>query len=255
MTALPRFVSFFAPAAVLSAWGTVMLHTIATGHINRLLNPMFRWYVLAAAIVLFLLAAIYLWLYQPPAAPSNAPARGAWRGLLRWLMLLVPVLAAAVLSPDALSSTTMANRANTGTLGAIAMPSMSEATAENVKAAMAADPNQPVPVDVTDLITLSKSPEQMKGFAGRKVRAVGFVIPQASGSPKLLRWMMWCCAADAQPVSVKLKGDLPGTYKDDQWFEIVGTAQFPSTMGQVVPEIDVDSIKPTQEPDEPYLSP
>ena len=255
MTALPRFVSFFAPAAVLGAWGTVMLHTIATGHINRLLNPMFRWYVLVAAIVLLVLAMSYLWLYQPPAATANAPARGPWRGLVRWLVLLVPVLAAAILSPDALSSTTMANRANTGTLGAIAMPSMSAASAENVKAAMAADPNQPVPVDVTDLITLSKSPEQMKSFAGRKVRAVGFVIPQASGSPKLLRWMMWCCAADAQPVSVTLKGDLPGTFKDDQWFEIVGTAEFPSTLGQVIPEIDVESVKPTQEPDEPYLSP
>jgi uncharacterized repeat protein (TIGR03943 family) len=250
-----RFFSFFAPPAVLSAWGVVMLHTVATGHINRLLNPMFRGYVLAAAISLLLLAAIYLWLYQPAPPAASVPDRGPWRGLVRWLVLLVPVVAAAILSPDALSSTTMANRANLGTLGALPMPSMSAATAENVKAAMAADPNQPVPVDVTDLITLSKSPEQMKSFAGRKVRAIGFIIPQASGSPKLLRWMMWCCAADAQPVSVALKGDFPGTYKDDQWFEIVGTAQFPSTMGQVVPEIDVDSIKPTQEPDEPYLSP
>ena len=253
---LARPISFFAPAAVMGAWGTVMLHTVATGHINRLLSPMFRSYVLIGGILLVLLSAAYVLLYQPSANPAPALApTGRLRQLMRWVILLVPVLAAAVLSPDALSSTTMANRANLSlTAGVTPMPSMSAATAQSVKDAMAADPNQPVPVDVTDLITLSRSAEQMKTFEGRKVHAVGFVVP-GDGGLKLLRWMMWCCAADAQPVSVKLTGNVAGPFKDDQWYEIVGTAQFPSTLGQVVPGIAVDSIKPTTEPDEPYLSP
>ena len=37
--------------------------------------------------------------------------------------------------------------------------------------------------------------------------------------------------------------------------EVTGTASFPSTLGHVVPHIEVDSIKPAQEPDEPFLSP
>jgi len=254
---LARQLSFFAPAIVLSAWGTVMLHTVAAGRINELLSPLFRTYVLAGGIALLVLSVVYLFLYEPAANPASALApTGRVRQLLRWAVLLLPVIAASVLSPSALSSTTMANRAAlSSTAGVTAMPSMSDATAENVKQALAADPNQPVPVEVTDLITLARSPEQMKTFAGRKVKSVGFVIAQPGAAPKLLRWMMWCCAADAQPVSVQLTGNLPGTYKDDQWFEIVGTAQFPSTLGQVTPEIDVDTVKPTTEPDEPYLSP
>lgn len=247
-----KTLSFFAPAGVMSAWGVVMLHTVTSGHINRLLNPMFRSYVLIAAIVLMILSAIYVLLFQPSTNPAPS---GRLRQLLRWLVLLLPVVAASILSPNALSSTTMANRSNS-TAGVTAMPTMSETSAKNVAEAIAADPNQPVPVEVTDLITLSHSPAQMQSFAGRKVRAVGFIIHPGGGAPKLLRWLMWCCAADAQPVSVQLTGSaIPATTKDDQWFEIIGTAQFPSTLGQVIPQIVVESVKPTDEPDEPYLSP
>lgn len=257
MDRLTRQISFFEPAAVMSAWATVMLHTVASGHINRLLNPMFRSYVLTAAMALFILSALHMLLYQPDAetAPALAPT-GRLRQLGRWLMLLAPVVAASVFSPSALSSTTLNNRSGfDSTTGVAAMPSMSATTRENVKLELSADPNQPVPVEVTDLITLSHSPEQMKAFEGRKVRTVGFLVRQPGSNPKLVRWIMWCCAADALPASVELTGNVSGDWKDTQWLEIVGTAQFPSTLGHVVPQIDVDTIKPTQEPDEPYLSP
>jgi uncharacterized repeat protein (TIGR03943 family) len=254
---IARQLSFFAPAAVMSAWGTVMLHTIASGHINRLLSPMFRNYVLIAGIVLLFLSAVYVWLYQAPetAGPALAPT-GRLRQGLRWLALLVPVLAASILSPDALSSTTSMNRAAlNSTAGVTPMPSMSAATQEDVDKALSADPNQPVPVEVTDLITLSHTPAQMKTFAGRPVRSVGFIVQQPGSAPKLLRWIMWCCAADAQPASVQLGGNISGSFKEDQWYEVTGTAQFPTTLGQTIPRIDVQTIKPTTEPDEPYLSP
>ena len=91
----------------MSAWATVMLHTIATGHINRLLSPMFRNYVLTAALLLLVLSALYVLLYQPDAeaAPALAPT-GRLRQFGRWLMLLIPIIAASILSPSALSSTT-----------------------------------------------------------------------------------------------------------------------------------------------------
>ena len=251
---LARQLSFFAPAAVMSAWGTVMLHTIATSHINRLLSPIFRNYVLTAAVLLLVLSTLHLLLYQPASSESSSVApMGRLRQLGRWLVLLLPVLAASVLSPTALSSTTLNNRASS-TAGVTAMPTMSEASQENVKAELNADPNQPVPVEVTDLITVSHSPEQVKAFDGRKVRTVGLLVNQG-GTPKLVRWIMWCCAADAQPASVELGGNTSGDWKESQWLEIVGTASFPSTLGHIAPRIEVDTIKPTQEPDEPYLSP
>ena len=252
---IARQISFLAPAAVMSAWATVMLHTFATGHLNRLLSPMFRNYVLAAAILLLVLSALYVLLYQPTeeTAPALAPT-GRLRQFGRWLVLLIPVIAASILSPTALSSTTLNNRINT-TAGVAPMPSWNAASQKSAQEALAADPNQPVPVEVTDLITLSRSPDQIKAFDGRKVRVVGLFATQTGQAPKLVRWIMWCCAADAMPAAVELGGNTSGNYKADEWLEVVGTAHFPSTPGHVVPTITVDTITPTQEPDEPYLSP
>ena len=254
---IARNISFFAPAAVMSAWATVMLHTIVSGHINRLLSPMFRNYVLVAAILLLILSALYVLLYQPTteSAPALAPT-GNLRQFGRWLMLLIPLIAASVLSPSALSSTTLINRGLDSTVGVTAMPSWNAASQDSARKALEADPNQPVPVEVTDLITLARNPDQIKAFEGRRVRTVGRLYSgQAGSTPQLVRLIMWCCAADAQPASVELGGNVAGDWKDTQWLEIVGKAEFPSTLGHVVPRIDVETIKPTDEPDEPYLSP
>jgi uncharacterized repeat protein (TIGR03943 family) len=251
---LARQISFFAPAAVMSAWATVMFHTVAAGHINRLLSPMFRNDVLAASILLVVLSVLYVLLYQPPTetAPALAPT-GKLRQLGRWLVLLVPVVAASVLSPTALSNTTLMNR---GLEGAAPMPSFAATNQQSVKSAIDADPNQPVPVEVTDLITLSRSPDQLKAFDGRKVRSIGQIFAGSPGTPpKLVRMIMWCCAADAQPAAVDLTGAVKGDWKPTDWLEVTGTARFPSTAGKTLPAIEVDTIKPTQEPDEPFLSP
>jgi uncharacterized repeat protein (TIGR03943 family) len=93
----------------------------------------------------------------------------------------------------------------------------------------------------------------VKKFDGRPVHVVGLFV--SGDTPKLQRWIMWCCAADAQPASVALNGELGGTYKDQQWLDVTGVARFPTSMGQVVPQIDVTTVKKTDEPDEPFLSP
>ncbi|MCE0499315.1 MAG: TIGR03943 family protein [Methylacidiphilales bacterium] len=246
---LSRQITFFAPAAVMSGWAVVLLHVIASGHLNRYLAPMFHTYVLAAGIALLVLSALHLLLYQP--SPDPSPAAQRLRQIGRWLVLLVPVVAASILSPTALSNTTYDNRKPDSTYP---MPTFDSIDKVNVQNALAADPNQPVPMEVTDLITLANSPAQMQQFVGRKVRVVG-LFENDGGTLKLVRWIMWCCAADAKPVSAVLSGNTAGDWKNDEWLEVTGAAQFPSTLGHVVPEIEVESIKPTQEPDEPYLSP
>jgi uncharacterized repeat protein (TIGR03943 family) len=245
---LERQLVFLAPAIVMSAWATVMLHTLLVGHINRLLNPMFRSYVGIAAVVLLVLSALHLLLYRP--SPERAP--GVGRQLGRWLVLLVPVIAACVLSPAALSDNTARLRSS-GPAGVAAMPSMANASARDVKDAADTDPSQPAPMEVTDLVTISHTPELIKKFDGRQVHVIGLYA--AGGTPKLMRWIMWCCAADAAPASVSMTGQLGGPWKDQEWLDVTGVARFPATMGQVIPQIEVTSAKQTPEPDEPFLSP
>jgi putative membrane protein len=250
---ISRQLSFLAPAAVMSAWAVVMLHTVVTGHINELLSPLFRNYVIIAGVMLAILSVLYLLLYQPTNETSSPLApTGRLRQFGRWLVLLIPLVAASVLAPSSLSGKTMSNRSST--IGAIAMPSFGQESQAKAKDAIDSDPNQPVPVDVTDLITISQHPDQIKAFDGRSVHAIGLWTKQGD-NPKLVRWIMWCCAADALPASVDLTGKTDGAWKDSQWLEVVGKARFPSTLGHVTPQIEVETITPTQEPDEPYLSP
>jgi len=222
---IARHLSFLAPAAVMSAWATVMLHTFATGHLNRLLSPMFRDYVLVAAIALLLLSALYVFLYQPTAqtAPTLAPM-GRLRQFGRWLVLLVPLVAASMLAPDALSSTTLNNRAALdSTAGVTPMPSWNAASQDSAKKALDADPNQPVPVEVTDLITLAKSPEQMKAFDGRKVRVVGLMVAPAGSAP------LWAgLAGAAASLAFILNLGLPALFAPS---EVARTSGFMFTIG------------------------
>lgn len=247
-----RTLTFFAPAAVLSAWATVMLQLVVSGRIHAMLSPMFRNDVLAASLLLYALSVAYLVFHDPVSAvPESLMPRGKELG--RWLLLLLPVVLAASFSSTTLSASTLQNRAPTS---ADAMPSLSGESAENVQAALSSDPNQPVPLEVTDLITISHTDAQIQAFNGRKVRVVGLYQPDGS---KLVRWIMWCCAADAMPVSVTVNGQTAGaaaiTNKESPWAEVVGTVTFPSTLGHIVPQIEADSVQPAKEPDEPYLSP
>ncbi len=64
---------------------------------------------------------------------------------------------------------------------------------------------------------------------------------------------MFCCAADAQPVSVHVAGTAPKAGKMD-WVEVVGTVRFPETVpGKRLPEVTAEGVKPVDEPADKFL--
>ena len=231
---------FLAPAAVMSAWATVMLHTLLVGHINRLLSPMFRSYVGIAAVVLLILSALHLLLYRP--SPERVP--GAGRQLGRWLVLLVPVIAASVLSPAALSDTTAGCAPPARRSRRHAQHERRHRPRRQGRRRHRSQPAR-TPMEVTDLIT-----GQPHAGADQEVRRPGRctssvpLFTAGQPAPKLMRWIMWCCAADAQPASVAtpcfLFGPGPGRRPvegPDKWLDVTGIARFPPhQLGQVIPD-------------------
>lgn len=68
----------------------------------------------------------------------------------------------------------------------------------------------------------------------------------------LYRYVMTCCAADAAPVFVVLRGREPGDLKVDDWVKITGTWIPAPGLGDMA-KIEVDSLTIIEQPAEPFL--
>lgn len=68
----------------------------------------------------------------------------------------------------------------------------------------------------------------------------------------LYRYVMTCCAADAAPVFVVLRGRDVGDLKVDDWVKITGTWIPAPGLGDMA-KIDVDSLTLIEQPAEPFL--
>jgi len=67
------------------------------------------------------------------------------------------------------------------------------------------------------------------------------------------RFMIICCAADAQPSVLILRTDKPLDYVDGSWVRIQGTFVKEKLAGDEFALLHVDSIDPTAQPDRPYM--
>ena len=92
----------------------------------------------------------------------------------------------------------------------------------------------------------------------REVQLTGFVTPDPGGGWWLARQSMACCAADAQPVRVKVT-DVPTDWSDpaaDTWVTLTGT-WIPDNLvisGSTVPipGLSVSAIEAIAPPANPY---
>jgi uncharacterized membrane protein YcgQ (UPF0703/DUF1980 family) len=66
-----------------------------------------------------------------------------------------------------------------------------------------------------------RDPDQ--SLSGVRVRLVGFVAPgEGAGGYRLTRFVVFCCAADAEALQAVVRGD-PTLRARDQWLEVEGT--------------------------------
>jgi uncharacterized repeat protein (TIGR03943 family) len=135
------------------------------------------------------------------------------RGRVGWL-LLVPVLVVMLVQPAALGSYAVASRS--------AVPGGGH---EGGFDPLAAPVRGAVPMSMAEFVTRAvRDPDQ--SLAGVRVRLVGFVAPSEGkeGGYRLTRFVIFCCAADAEALQAVVRGD-PTPRARDQWLEIEGTWQ------------------------------
>jgi uncharacterized repeat protein (TIGR03943 family) len=200
-------------------------------------------YLLAGGVVVLLLGLL------PPLGllgqqTAHADGHGGHRHTARvgWL-LLVPVLVVLLVQPAALGSYAVSSRSVVPGGGDGQFPPL------------AAPVRGAVPMSMAEFVTRAvRDPGQ--SLAGVRVRLVGFVAPSdGAGGYRLTRFVIFCCAADAEALQAVVRGD-PTPRARDQWLEVEGTwLPRPAAVDDPTPPLPVlqaDLVHPVAPARPPY---
>ena len=269
----------------------MLLHFYFSGRIAAFLHPNFRPYVLIAGLVMAAMTLVFL--IFPADANCCASAecghglsRLATGKVLTFLVLLLPVTAAAMFSPDGFGKGAMLNRGiitdasglrppttvkNTPlTAPEFPLPSDGNTPASPAPTTSTSAP-PPAPQDylqrtadgtilaeVLDLLYAAQDNALRKDFEGKKIQLVGQLMPDTSNNAnglrfKAVRMFMTCCAADARPVATLVESDAKQTLPEMTWVKITGTSTFPIENGRRIAVIKATSVEKCPPPEESML--
>ena len=179
-----------------------------SGEALNYVRPGLAPYLLAGGVVVVLLGLL------PPLGLLGEQAAGhadshRHKARVGWL-LLVPVLVVMLVQPAALGSYAVSSR------------SVVPGGGDDQYPPLAAPVRGAVPMPMAEFVTRAvRDPSQ--SLAGVRVRLVGFVAPgEGAGGYRLTRFVIFCCAADAEALQAVVRGD-PTPRARDQWLEVEGT--------------------------------
>ncbi|WP_206792915.1 TIGR03943 family protein [Amycolatopsis sp. MtRt-6] len=230
--------------------GGALVKIAVNGDYLRYVKPAQQPWVITGGAVMVLLGAVAivrdLLAARAAAAPAGPEdhdghahshsARPAW-------LLLVPVLAVFLIAPPALGSDSVIRTearvpASAAAANAAAFPPLPEG---NV-----------VPLTVNEFV--SRAGWDSAGtLNGRTVSLTGFVV-HTEGSTLLARLVISCCAADAFPVTVRLRGGGADHLASDAWIQVTGQV-VPGTAtkdNSYTPDFSPASVTPVAAPKDPY---
>jgi len=108
-------------------------------------------------------------------------------------------------------------------------------------------------VEVIDLLVASHNPALMKELNGRWVESTGQVLGTGTGNFRLLRLLVLCCAADAQPLAVRVEAHGQPKPAQMTWVRVAGKVTFVKKGKINVPVITAEKITGIPQPDEPFI--
>lgn len=268
-------------------WGTTMLYFWLSDRIASYLHPQFHPYVLMAGVGLLLLAPLWWWAsreteegchscgchHDHEDEPRSRLSAGA---LFAFAVLLLPVSAAAFISPSQFGEAAVMNRGivtDISQLPSAEMPggnwedapqwdesvdsvdaSWPEGQEEGVEYFTRA-PDGSIQVETLDLLFAAQEPGLREEFENQRVSIIGQYVPPrggAAGGFDLVRMFMVCCAADARPLGIKVTGE-PVAVPRMGWVRITGIARFEDSGGVLEPSLELEKIEEVEPPRESLL--
>jgi uncharacterized repeat protein (TIGR03943 family) len=203
---------------------------VLSGTALNFVRPGMAPYVLVAGVVAVLLGLA-------PESGVDAHGHGGASVGVGWLLVL-PVLVGLVVPPSPLGANAVGSRLVTRSAAPGTFPPVGRAV------------GGAVPMSLAEYTTRALR-DSHGSLAGVPVRIVGFVAAAPAGAPyRLGRFVIFCCAADAEAVEVAVSGDAVPRRRD-QWLEVTGVWQ-PGSAAEDVPLLRATSVREVKRPGQPY---
>jgi len=189
---------------------------------------------------------------QPGHDDNDAPATRAGRVLSVSALALTAVIAAAlvIVPPATLTSATVDTREINSTGVGVEVQSVENASSES-NAAFAQ-------FTVRDWASLLAQTSDTAFYNGKPVDVAGFVTADETDPTNVFyvsRFVVTCCAVDAQPVGVPVYSpNWADDYQVDNWVRVTGSfVANPSSASEQPIALDPATVELIGTPDEPYL--
>lgn len=220
-----------AAALLALGYGAYLLGSYAAGTLYYYIHPI---YVVPAAVTGALLLALGLFGW-----------RGRGAGPAGTLLLALPLAAGLLLPAQPLGVAAVQQRGmNTAPMGALD---------DGPSFTVAADPARYTIKDWVKTFQLDPEPT---AHAGKPVRVTGFVYRDARlppGTFLVARFVVQCCAVDAQPVGLLVRASEAPSLAAGQWVAVEGVMEVGEVNGRRRAVVTASAVREAPRPDQPYL--
>jgi len=242
------------PSRLVARWQGIVLALIgivatvwlaATDRLGLYIHPRYFWFTVIMAVIgaVLVIAAFAL----TPLPEAEHATRGAsLRASLAVLIAVGAAVALLVLPPATLTSATASQRS---------INSSGTTVGQDAPALVGGDTSQ---FTVKDWALLLHQNPDADYFADKTVDVTGFVTPSPDDPDNVFyvaRFVVTCCAVDAQPVGVPVY--LPGwaeQFATDQWVSASGVfAPNPGSASAEPLLLTTDDVTVTEQPSQPYV--
>jgi uncharacterized repeat protein (TIGR03943 family) len=272
----------------LVVWASLLLFFWLSGRVASYLHPQFHAYVAAAGIVLAILVPVWWWASRTTlhgcglddcgTGHDHAPPRGLGAGAaLAFVVLILPVSAAAFISPSQFGEAAVMNRGIVTDIRLLptARPSFGTAwwdaplvgegdlpdihewpdDAEEGVEFFTRGPDGAIELETIDLLFAADEPGLREEFENQRVSMIGQYVPPRGGAGgfELVRMFVVCCAADARPLGIKVIAPEEVEVPRMGWVRITGVARFAAVAGRLEPHLELEKIENVEAPRETFL--
>jgi uncharacterized repeat protein (TIGR03943 family) len=217
----------------------------ATGRLGLYIHPRYFVFTMVLAVIAAVLLIAAFAVLPDEHEHDHEERRPVWPAVGGAMIVLGAVVALLIVPPATLTTATAAQREV-------------NASAVDASVTAAAPTGDYAAFTVRDWATLLRQGASEQFLADKTASVSGFVTPDASDPENVFyvaRFVVTCCAVDAQPVGVPIHQ--PGwqdAYEVDSWLEVTGGfGANPSVLSAEAIVLQPDTVTAIDEPAMPYV--